>query len=58
VADAKKGGKGEAYTGERLQAMLDFFQAMTTWHQEMCKLPRVLLQKVVRLGGRVGKLIA
>lgn len=58
VAEAEKGGKAEAYTGERLRAMLDFFQAMTTWHQEMSRLPRVLLQKVVRLGGRIGKLIA
>src|SRR5438093_5826703 len=39
VSDAKKPGAADAYTRERLNEMLQFFELMTSWCEQTAKLP-------------------
>lgn len=54
VAEA---GSEEKATRQRLEAMLGFFETMTTWHEDMCRLPKAVLLKVVRLGAGIRRLV-
>lgn len=57
AADAKKGGAAEAYTRDRLTEMLEFFEVMTTWYEQTRKLPTPVVQKFVKLGDKVVKML-
>lgn len=55
VADAKKPGAADAYTRERLGAMLEFFELMTRWAESTRKLPTPAVVKMVRMGDKLAK---
>jgi DNA-binding transcriptional regulator GbsR (MarR family) len=57
VADAKKGGKSDAYATERLSEMLNFFELMTTWYEQTRKMPTPAVVKMCKLGDKVAKLV-
>jgi DNA-binding transcriptional regulator GbsR (MarR family) len=42
-------------THERLVAMRDFFETMSTWYEQIDQLPTPAVIKFVKLGGKVGK---
>jgi len=42
---------------ERIVAQLDFFQSLTTWYDSIKGLPRKTLQKMMRLGQKIAKVI-
>jgi len=44
-------------THERLAAMRDFFEAMSTWYDQIDALPTPAVIKFVKLGGKVSKWI-
>ena len=44
--------KTEAETHKRLAALLDFFETMTTWYEQMKKLPVNALMKLTRATGK------
>ena len=57
TAKAKKTGARDAYTYERLNDMLGFFEAMTTWYTQMRRLPTGALIKFVKMGDRIRKVL-
>jgi DNA-binding transcriptional regulator GbsR (MarR family) len=58
TAEAKKPGAADAYTRERLADMLQFFELMITWAEQTRKLPTAAVVRIVRMGDKLGKLLA
>jgi DNA-binding transcriptional regulator GbsR (MarR family) len=56
VAEAKKPG-ADAYTRERLVDLLHFFELMTRWVDQTRKLPTPAVQRLVRMGDKVARLL-
>ena len=57
LAEAGKGGSGETYTRERLSEMLDFIVTMGALYEEFRNLPPAATRGLVKLRGRVRKLL-
>lgn len=57
TALAKQGGAKDGYTRERLEAMLDFFETMTSWYSQIRRLPTGSVIKFVKLGDKVRKML-
>ena len=57
MTDAKKPGAADAYTRERLNDMLQFFELMTAWCEQTAKLPTPAVVRMVKLGDKIGKLL-
>jgi len=57
VAEAKKPGGADPYTRERLTDLLEFFETMTTWADQMRKMPTPAVVRMVKMGGKVAKLL-
>ena len=57
LADAEKAGKAEQYAKERLAEMLDFFETMMNWYEDMRKLPSGAMIKFVKMGGKIRKVL-
>ena len=57
VADAKKPGAADPYVRERLEGMLDFFEAMTRWYEQTRRMPMPHVHKLMRMGDKVVKLL-
>jgi hypothetical protein len=53
VREAKADPKGDAYTRERLETMLEFLTAMTGLFEEIIRMPTGALKGVVKLRGKV-----
>jgi DNA-binding transcriptional regulator GbsR (MarR family) len=58
AAEAKSPGAADAYTRERLTDMLQFFELMTKWCEQSQKLPTPALIRMVKMGDRLGRLLA
>ncbi|MBA3686941.1 MAG: MarR family transcriptional regulator [Planctomycetes bacterium] len=57
VAEAEKAGAGEAHLRERLGSLHEFFTTATAWYDEVSRLPTAAVFQVLRLGGKVRKLL-
>jgi DNA-binding transcriptional regulator GbsR (MarR family) len=57
AADAKNSKGADAYTRERLEEMLQFFETMIGWLEQMRKLPTPALVRMVKLGDKVVKML-
>ena len=57
TAKARKSGARDAYTHERLNAMLGFFETMTTWYAQIRRMPTGAFVKFVKMGDKVRKLL-
>jgi len=57
VGDAKKPGAADAYTRERLTEMLQFFELMNGWAEQMGRLPTPAVTRMVKMGDKIGKLL-
>lgn len=53
VEALKANGKGDAYTRERLETMLEFLTVMTGLFEEILRMPTGALKSVVKLRGKV-----
>src|SRR5215203_1590929 len=53
VASSKKSGGADAYTRERLNDMLQFFDLMSTWYDQTRELPTPTVVKTVKMGDKV-----
>ena len=58
AAQAKTPGAADAHTRERLTDMLQFFELMTKWCEQSQKLPTPALIRMVKMGDRLGRLLA
>ena len=47
----------DSHTQERLKDLLDFFETMETWYQEVHRLPLKSRVQIVRLGARLSELL-
>ncbi|HRX87572.1 MAG TPA: MarR family transcriptional regulator [Phycisphaerae bacterium] len=54
---AARGGKEEAYAAERIGAMRDFFESMTTWYSQMRRLPAGAIAKLFRMGDKMRRML-
>jgi DNA-binding transcriptional regulator GbsR (MarR family) len=57
VAEAEKAGPSEATTTERLRGLLEFFETMSNWYEQIRRLPHGAVVRLVKMGGRVRKLL-
>lgn len=57
VQRARKGEEKDARTAERLSEMLSFFETMSTWYEQIRRLPTGAVIKFVKMGNRVRKLL-
>ncbi len=57
VIDSEKSGPEDKYTRERIADLLDFLETMTSWYEQMKKLPTASLLKLARLGEKIRKLL-
>ena len=57
LADAEKAGKAEQYSKERLAEMLEFFETMMNWYEDIRKLPTGAMIKFVKMGGKIRKVL-
>jgi DNA-binding transcriptional regulator GbsR (MarR family) len=57
MIDSEKSGSEDKYTRERIADLLDFLETMTSWYEQMKKLPTASLLKLARLGEKIRKLL-
>jgi DNA-binding transcriptional regulator GbsR (MarR family) len=56
VAEAEK-SKADAHTKERLGELLNFFEVMSAWYNQIRQLPTKAVMKFVKMGDKVIKLL-
>jgi len=57
AAEAGKTGAADAYTRDRLAALLEFFETMSGWYGQMRRLSIKAIVKFVRMGDKVLKVM-
>lgn len=57
VLEAEEDRETSPEAKQRIQAMLDFLESLSGWYEQMRRLPRSTLTALVRLGGRVARLV-
>jgi DNA-binding transcriptional regulator GbsR (MarR family) len=57
VAQAKSAGAADAYTRERLTDLLEFFESMTSWAEQINRLPTAALIRLLNMGDKVVKML-
>jgi DNA-binding transcriptional regulator GbsR (MarR family) len=57
AAEAKDPKAVDAYTRERLEEMLQFFETMTGWLEQTRKLPTAAVIRMVRMGDKVARML-
>jgi DNA-binding transcriptional regulator GbsR (MarR family) len=57
VVESTQSKEADPHVTERLRELLDFFETMTAWYEQVHRLPRSTVQKVIKLGHRVSGLL-
>jgi DNA-binding transcriptional regulator GbsR (MarR family) len=57
VAELEQSKSSDAHTRERMREMLEFFEAMTGFYNELRRMPTGTARELVRLKGKVKKLL-
>ena len=57
LEDLDKEKQKDAYTGERLRALQEFFETTAAWYEQVRKWPTNVLMKFMKLGDRVQKFL-
>jgi DNA-binding transcriptional regulator GbsR (MarR family) len=57
MLEQEKAGSDDKYAKEKLGELLNFFETMTGWYEQMKKLPAATVLKLIRLGEKIRKLI-
>ena len=57
VVESGQSKETDGYVTDRLRELLDFFETMTAWYDQVHRLPRSTVQKVIRLGQRITGLL-
>ncbi|MDX1527392.1 MAG: MarR family transcriptional regulator [Gammaproteobacteria bacterium] len=58
VSDLKQDKATPSAVRDRIEHMLEFTEELSSWYDQIRKLPRKTLLKLMRMGGKVGKFIA
>lgn len=56
VSEAKV--SSEPYVQEKLQEMLNFLETMSTWYEQIKKIPSTSLMKIIKLGNKIQKMVS
>jgi DNA-binding transcriptional regulator GbsR (MarR family) len=57
VLEGREDGRTPPEALARMEEMLKFLETMTAWYEDVRKLPRATLMGLVRLGGRIARLV-
>jgi DNA-binding transcriptional regulator GbsR (MarR family) len=57
LAENSRERAADAHIRGRLEAMLGFFETMSTWYGQIRRLPQGAVIKFVKLGGKVGRML-
>jgi len=57
TAQARKAGKKDSHTYERLAEMQNFFETMTSWYSQMRRMPAGSVVKLVKMGDKVRRIL-
>jgi DNA-binding transcriptional regulator GbsR (MarR family) len=57
VAEASKSGQKDAHARERIGDLLEFFETMTSWYEQMRRMPTGAVIKFVKMGDKIRKLL-
>ncbi len=57
VGELERSNSGDAYTRERLREMREFFEAMTSFYEELRRLPSGTLRQALKLRGKARKVL-
>lgn len=57
TATAKKAGRKDAHTHERLEEMLGFFESIAAWYSQVRRLPTGSVIKFIRMGDKIRQLL-
>ena len=57
VVESTQSKEADAHVTQRLRELLDFFETMTAWYEQVHRLPRATVLKVIKLGQRVSALL-
>ena len=58
VAEANKEQSPDADIKERLAEVLDFFETMTSWYEQLSRMPTCSVIKFIKMGDKVLKLVS
>ncbi len=57
VAESQNPAQSDPDTHQRLQEMLNFFEMTTSWYEQIRRMPRGTLTRLVRMGDKVARLL-
>ena len=57
TATAKKAGRKDAHTHERLAEMLGFFESIAAWYSNVRRLPTGSVIRFIRMGDKIRQLL-
>jgi DNA-binding transcriptional regulator GbsR (MarR family) len=57
VREMEKGSPEDEYTRQRLMKLLDFFDTMAGWYEQMRRLPISTLLRLMKFGDKLAKLV-
>lgn len=57
VIEGREDGRTPAEALARMEEMMKFLETMSAWYEEMRKLPRGTLMGLIRLGGKISRLV-
>jgi DNA-binding transcriptional regulator GbsR (MarR family) len=55
--DSAPAAERDAYAEERLRELLGIFDTMNAWYDQLQRLPRTTVMKLVKLGAKIGKVL-
>lgn len=58
VEEASKEESLDTYTGERIAELLEFMEVMTSWYEQLSRMPTGSVIKLVKMGDKVFKLVS
>jgi DNA-binding transcriptional regulator GbsR (MarR family) len=57
VSESRQLGGEDAYAQQRMRELLGFFESMTAWYRQVQSLPPATLARLIKLGGRIARLV-
>ena len=57
LEELEKSSAPDVFTKQRLEEMLEFFETMTSWYEQISDMPKDQFLKLIKLGGKLQKLL-
>jgi len=56
-AEGEPAGQRDTYAEDRLRELLTLFEIMNDWYDQLQRLPRTAMLKLIKLGAKIGKVL-